>query len=131
VQTFGGNWYDANWDAQVDSPKFTEAVQFYIDLVRDAGVADPVSTGFTECLNEFSQGRTAFWLDATVAAGILEDPEASSVAGKVGYAHAPTVETDESGWLWSWNLAIPETTQNYDEALDFVKWATSKGYHEL
>src|SRR5690606_14791077 len=26
---------------------------------------------------------------------------------------------------------IPETTQNYDEALDFVKWATSKGYHEL
>jgi sorbitol/mannitol transport system substrate-binding protein len=131
VQTFGGNWYDDEWNAQVDSPEFAEAVQFYVDLVRDAGESDPVSTGFTECLNEFSQGKTAFWVDATVAAGILEDPEASSVAGKVGYAHAPVVETEESGWLWSWNLAIPETTQNYDAALEFVTWATSKEYHEL
>jgi sorbitol/mannitol transport system substrate-binding protein len=131
VQTFGGNWYDDDWNAQVDSPEFTEAVQFYIDLVRDAGEADPVSTGFTECLNDFSQGRTAFWVDATVAAGILEDPNASSVAGKVGYAHAPVVETEESGWLWSWNLAVPETTKNDAEALEFVKWATSRKYHEL
>lgn len=131
VQTFGGNWYDEDWNAQVNSPEFSEAVQFYIDLVNDAGEADPVSTGFTECLNDFSQGKTAFWLDATVAAGTLEDAESSSVAGKVGYAHAPVVETEESGWLFAWNLAIPETTENYDEALEFVSWATSKDYHQL
>ncbi|WOF22742.1 sugar ABC transporter substrate-binding protein [Microbacterium betulae] len=131
VQTFGGNWYDEDWNAQVDSPEFAEAVQFYIDLVRDAGESDPVSTGFTECLNAVSQGEAAMWVDATVAAGILEDPEASSVAGSLGYAHAPVVETEESGWLWSWNLAIPETTQNADAALEFVTWATSKEYHQL
>ncbi|MGO1235959.1 MAG: ABC transporter substrate-binding protein [Microbacterium gubbeenense] len=131
VQTFGGNWYDADWNAQVDSPEFSEAVQFYIDLVNDAGEADPVSTGFTECLNDFSQGKTAFWLDATVGASTLEDTESSAVAGKIGYAHAPVVETDESGWLFAWNLAIPETTENYDEALEFVSWATSEEYHQL
>lgn len=131
VQTFGGNWYDEDWNAQVDSPEFAEAVQFYIDLVRDAGEADPVSTGFTECLNRVSQGKSAMWVDATVAAGILEDPEASDVAGKMGYVHAPVVDTAESGWLWSWNLAIPETTQHRDAALEFVKWATSSEYHEL
>ena len=131
VQTFGGSWFDEDWNAQVDSPEFAEATQFYVDLVRDAGEDDPVSTGFTECLNTVSQGRSAMWVDATVAAGLLEDPESSEVAGKMGYVHAPVVETEESGWLWSWNLAIPETTQNREAAVEFVKWATSKEYHQL
>ena len=40
VQTFGGNWYDEDWNAQVDGEGFTEAVQFYTDLVADAGESD-------------------------------------------------------------------------------------------
>ncbi|MGV8885328.1 MAG: ABC transporter substrate-binding protein [Microbacteriaceae bacterium] len=131
VQTFGGAWYDENWDAQVDSPEFTEAVNFYVDLLADAGEADPVSQSFTECLNLLTEGKAAMWYDASVAASILEDTENSAVAGKMGYAHAPVYKTKESGWLWSWNLAVPETTKNQKEAVEFVKWATSKEYHQL
>lgn len=131
VQTFGGAWYDENWDAQVDSPAFTEAVNFYVDLLNEAGEADPVSHSFTECLNLLSEGKAAMWYDASVAASILEDAESSAVAGKMGYAHAPTYKTEESGWLWSWNLAVPTTTKNAEEAIAFVKWATSKEYHQL
>lgn len=131
VQTFGGTWYDENWDAQVNSPEFVEAVNFYVDLLRDAGEADPVSASFTECLNLLSEGKVAMWYDASVAASILEDPQSSQVAGKMGYAHAPTYKTDESGWLWSWNLAIPSTTKNVEAATTFVKWATSKEYQRL
>ncbi|GAB3274288.1 ABC transporter substrate-binding protein [Microbacterium lacusdiani] len=131
VQTFGGNWYDEDWNAQVNSPEFTEAVNFYVDLLKTAGEPDPVSHSFTECLNLVSTEKAAMWYDASVAASILEDENSSGVAGKMGYVHAPVVETDESGWLWSWNLAIPETTKNYDAALTFVKWATSKEYQQL
>ncbi len=131
VQTFGGNWYDMDWNAQVNSPKFVEGVQFYVDLLKEAGEADPVSVSFTECLNLVSQEKVAMWYDASVAASILEDPNASAVAGKMAYAHAPVVETDESGWLWSWNLAIPTTTKNVEEATTFVKWATSKEYQQI
>ncbi len=131
VQTFGGNWYDMDWNAQVDSPEFTEAVNFYVDLLAEAGESDPVSYSFTECLNLLSGGKAAMWYDASVAASILEDPETSEVAGQMGYAHAPTYKTDESGWLWSWNLAVPETTKNADAATTFVKWATSKEYQQL
>lgn len=131
VQTFGGNWYDMDWNAQVDSPEFTEAVNFYVDLLKSAGEPDPVSHSFTECLNLVSTEKAAMWYDASVAASILEDPNSSGVAGKMGYVHAPVVDTDESGWLWSWNLAIPQTTKNYDAALTFVKWATSKEYQQL
>lgn len=131
VQTFGGTWYDENWDAQVNAPEFVEAVNFYNDLLHDAGQADPVSSSFTECLNLLKEGKVAMWYDASVAASILEDPETSAVAGKMGYAHAPVNKTDESGWLWSWNLAIPATTKNAEAATDFVKWATSKDYQRL
>ncbi|WP_460945409.1 ABC transporter substrate-binding protein [Okibacterium endophyticum] len=131
VQTFGGNWFDEDWNATVDSPEFTEAVQFYTDLVKDAGESDPVSTGFTECLNLFTQGKAAFWYDATSAAGSVESEELSGVVGKVGYVHAPTVETEESGWLWAWNLAIPNTSKKQEAAWEFVSWATSKEYIEL
>lgn len=131
VQTFGGTWYDENWDAQVDSPEFTEAVNFYVDLLESAGEPDPVSHSFTECLNLLTEGKAAMWYDASVAASILEDVGSSAVAGKMGYAHAPVYKTDESGWLWSWNLAVPSTTKNSEEAITFVKWATSKEYAQL
>ncbi|MGO1768950.1 MAG: ABC transporter substrate-binding protein [Microbacterium sp.] len=131
VQTFGGNWYDEDWNAQVDAEGFSKAIQFYTDLVSDAGQSDPVSFGFTECLNQFTQGKTAFWYDATSAAGSVESPDLSDVAGKVGYVHAPTVETEESGWLWAWNLAIPESSEKKDAAWEFIQWATSKEYIEL
>lgn len=131
VQTFGGNWFDEDWNATVNAPEFEEAVQFYTDLVEDAGESDPVSFGFTECLNLFSQGKAAFWYDATSAAGSLESEDLSEVAGNVGYVHAPTVKTEESGWMWSWNLAIPETSKKKDAAWEFVSWATSKDYMKL
>ncbi len=131
VQTFGGAWYDMDWNAQVDSPEFTEAVNFYVDLLKEAGEPDPVSNSFTECLNLLSGGKAAMWYDASVAASILEDPESSEVAGQMGYVHAPTYKTEESGWLWSWNLAVPSTTKNADAATTFVKWATSKEYQQL
>jgi sorbitol/mannitol transport system substrate-binding protein len=131
VQTFGGSWYDEDWNAQVNGEGFKDGVNFYVDLLADAGEADPVSNSFTECLNLLSTGKVAMWYDASVAASILEDPNASAVAGKMGYVHAPTNLTEESGWLWSWNLAIPETTKNSEAATTFIKWATSKEYHQL
>jgi sorbitol/mannitol transport system substrate-binding protein len=131
VQTFGGSWYDEDWNAQVNSPEFTEGVNFYVDLLAAAGEADPVSNSFTECLNLLSTDKVAMWYDATSAAGTIEDPLVSEVAGKMGYVQAPTYKTEQSGWLWSWNLAIPETTKNSEAATTFIKWATSKEYHQL
>ncbi|MET0693087.1 MAG: sugar ABC transporter substrate-binding protein [Propionibacteriaceae bacterium] len=130
VNTFGGQWYDENWDAQVNAPGFTKAVQFYLDTLKQSGEADPASFGFTECLNLFSQERAAMWYDATSAAGSVESKN-SKVAGKVGYVRAPVVETKDSGWLWSWNLGINAESQHKDAAWQFLKWATSKEYAKL
>jgi len=130
IQTFGGNWYDEDWNATVDTPEWKEAVSFYKDMLDASGESDPVSYSFNECLTALKEGKAAMWADASVAASILEADD-SPVKGKMAYAHMPVVKTDESGWLWSWNLAIPKSTKHQEQAEDFVKWATSKEYMTL
>ena len=131
VNTFGGQWYDMNWDAQVNTPGFIDAVQFYLDTLADAGEADPVSFGFTECLNLFSQERAAMWYDATSAAGSVESR--SVEGGRQGRLRPGAGQGDHR-----LRLAVvvepghqrrvrPARTQ----AWEFVKWATSKEYAKL
>ncbi|WP_100447294.1 ABC transporter substrate-binding protein [Glycomyces xiaoerkulensis] len=131
INTFGGRWYDEDWNAQLTSPETREAVQFYVDLVSEHGEPGAANAGFSECLTATSQGNAAMWVDATVGASILEDPESSDAAGLMDYVPAPVAETDHSGWLWAWSLAMPETSENKDAAWEFMSWATSKEYMRL
>ncbi len=130
VNTFGGTWFDEDWTPQVNSPEFVEATQFYVDLVQQHGETGAAQAGFTECLNAMTQGGTAMWYDATSAAGSLE-AEGSPVAGNIGYAPAPVVETDSSGWLYSWAWGVQAASEKQDAAWEFVSWASSKEYEEL
>jgi sorbitol/mannitol transport system substrate-binding protein len=131
VNTFGGTWFTKDWEPQVNSPEFKAAVNFYVNLVKEHGEPGAAQAGFTECLNAMSQGKIAMWYDATSAAGSLEDPKSSKVAGKVGYAFAPVKETDSSGWLWAWAWAMPKTTKKSDSAAKFMMWASGKEYENL
>ncbi|OJF14037.1 ABC transporter substrate-binding protein [Couchioplanes caeruleus] len=131
VNTYGGTWFEKDWTPKVNSPEFKEATNFYVNLVRQYGEAGAPQAGFTECLNTFGQGKAAMWYDATSAAGTLEDPKASKVAGKVGYAYAPVHKTAYSGWLWTWAWAMPKTTKQDSAAWKFISWATSKEYEQL
>ena len=130
IQTFGGNWYDMEWNALVNKPEYKVAVEFYKGLLDSAGEKDPVSYSFNECLTALKEGKAAMWADASVAASILEADD-SPVKGKMGYAHMPVNKTTESGWLWSWNLAIPASSKQQEAATKFVMWATSKDYIKL
>jgi sorbitol/mannitol transport system substrate-binding protein len=131
VNTFGGTWFTKDWQTQVNAPEFTRATQFYVDLVRKHGEVGAPQAGFTECLNNMSQGKVAMWYDATSAAGTLENPQQSKVAGKLGYAYAPVDKTKSSGWLYTWAWGIEKASKNPDNAWKFVSWASSKQYQQL
>jgi sorbitol/mannitol transport system substrate-binding protein len=132
LNTFGGTWWSANEDgsvdeAMVDQPEFRKALQFYVDLVRDAGEKDAAGSSYNECLTQYLDGKVAMWYDATVAAGLLEADD-SDVRGKNGYAAAPVEETPVSGWLWTWGLAIPASSENADLAWKYISFATGPEY---
>jgi sorbitol/mannitol transport system substrate-binding protein len=132
LNTMGGTWWSAKPDgsvdkAMVDQPEFRNALQFYVDLVKDAGEKDAAGASFNECLSQYKDGKVAMWYDATVAAGLLEADD-SAVKGKNGYAPAPVDKTQASGWLWSWALAIPSTSSQADKAWKFISFATGPQY---
>jgi polyol transport system substrate-binding protein len=132
LNTFGGTWWSAKPDgsvdkAMVDQPAFKQALQFYVNLVKDAGEKDAANSSFNECLSQYKDGKVAMWYDATVAAGLLEASD-SPVKGKNGYAAAPIVKTQNAGWLWSWALAIPKTTSKQDLAWKYISFATGPEY---
>ncbi|MGY0064447.1 ABC transporter substrate-binding protein [Streptomyces sp. LZ34] len=130
VNTFGGTWFTKDWKAQLTSPEFTAATEFYVDLVRKHGESGAAQSGFAECLNNLTQGKTAMWYDATSAAGSLEGTK-SPVRGKIGYVQAPVVKTNSSGWLYTWAWGVQKASRNSDNAWKFVSWASSKKYEAL
>lgn len=127
VNTFGGQWFDKDWNAHLTSPAFEAAANFYVNLVRKYGEKGAGNDSFNECLNIMEQSKAAMWYDATVAASTIDAP-GSPIAGKLGFAPAPVEKTKSSGWLWSWALALESASKHKDAAWQFMDWATSKQY---
>ncbi|MDC1227907.1 sugar ABC transporter substrate-binding protein, partial [Oceanospirillaceae bacterium] len=130
--SFGARWFDEDWNAQFDSREWSDTLNFYVNMMNDAGPPGYSTNGFNENLSLFQQGKCGMWIDATVAASFVTNPKDSTVADKVDFALAPDNGLGvRSNWLWAWALAIPAGTQQEAAAKEFLEWATSKSYIEL
>lgn len=83
VNTYGGRWFDEQWKPQINSDEWKKAINFYVDLMKEAGPPGITSNGFNENQALFSTGHCAMWIDATSAAGRIYDKTQSQVADKV------------------------------------------------
>ncbi|WP_181703177.1 ABC transporter substrate-binding protein [Chthonobacter albigriseus] len=132
ANSFGARWFDENWVPQFDQPEWKNTLDFYVNLMKDAGPPGASSNGFNENLALFNSGKCGMWIDATVAASFVTNPKESMVADKVGFALAPDNGLGKRGnWLWAWSLAVPAGSQKVEAAEKFIAWATGKGYTEL
>jgi sorbitol/mannitol transport system substrate-binding protein len=132
INTYGGSWFNMNWEPQLTSAADQQAVTDYVTLLQKYGEPDAASSGWQECLSLMSQGKAAMFYDATSLAGVLETPSSSKIAGNVGYAYAPTkVTPNGSHWLWAWALGLVSSSKNKDAAFQFITWATSPQYLTL
>ena len=129
VYTFGGRWMDLQWRPQLTGPEWTQAVNFYVDVLRNYGPPGVTTDGHNEIRALFANGNCAMWVDATSAAGYILDPSQSRVAETTGFAKAPVAKVPNgAAWAWAWALAIPKSSPNVEAARQFVKWATSRQY---
>ncbi len=130
--SFGARWFDEDWNAQFDTEEWANTLNFYNDMMQASGPAGFATNGFTENLNLFNQGLCGMWIDATVAASFVTNPDDSEYADSVGFALAPDNGLGRrSNWLWAWALAIPAGTQQEEAAMTFLEWATSTDYIEM
>src|SRR5262249_10817699 len=130
VNTFGGEWFNQQWQPQLTSPAFEQATNFYVNLVRKYGEPGASNDSFNQLLTLYGQGKCAMWYDATVAATSIAT-QFPAVFAQTGYAFAPTNLTKSSGCLWPWSLGLPKGTANEADAWKFLSWATSKSYDKL
>lgn len=131
INTFGGRWYDQNWQAQLTAPESSSAINFYVNTLKTAGEPGATQAGFTECETLMVQGKVGMWYDATSGADLVFDPKQNPNAANMGMAYAPTKDKPYSGWLWAWAFAMESNSKNKPAAYEFMKWATSKDYVNL
>lgn len=132
ANSFGAQWFNEDWTPALDSPAWNHAVNFYVDLLTKYGPPGSEGNSFNEILALTNEGKCGMWIDATIAASFITNPEQSQVADKMAFAQSPVAVTSRgANWLWAWALAVPAGTKQADDAQKFVEWATSKKYIEL
>ena len=107
---FGARVFDDNWEPAFTSPESIETIKFMQKVVE---YGPDGMTGFTqdEEWQAFLQGDAAMYLDASVFAGTVRNPEKSKVYDKVGFAPHPKARTNlsETG---GFGLGIPTNAAN-------------------
>ncbi len=132
ANAFGARWFNEQWQPEFHGSEWKNALNFYVDTLRQYGPPGASSNGFNENLALFNSGKCAMWVDASVAGSFVTDKSQSKVADQVGFAFAPKQVTDKgASWLYSWALAIPTSSRSKDAAKAFSAWATSEAYGKL
>jgi ABC-type glycerol-3-phosphate transport system substrate-binding protein len=132
VNTFGGRWFDMNWQPQLDSKEWHDAITYYVNLMNKYGPPGATANGHNENRALFATGHCAMWIDATSAAGYIYNKSDSQVYDKTAFAAAPIQKVSSgAASFWAWSLAVPQTSKQIPVAKQFLAWATSKDYVKL
>lgn len=121
-------WFDGDWtNPRVVDERITQGLADYAGMMQ-AGPDNIQAIDWPDASLLFSQGRAAFFIDASLFGPGFEDESASAIAGKVGYAVLPpAAEGGESlTGHWMWGLGIPANAPNPEAAWYFIQWLTSK-----
>jgi multiple sugar transport system substrate-binding protein len=123
---YGGEFLDAKGNILTDGPEAVEATKLYQRLLTK--VAPPGVAGFNwmESMAAFTQGRAAMWIDGVGWAPPVEDPNASRIAGKVGYAMVPAGPKGQYSATYGDGIGIAAASRNKEAAYLLCQWVVSK-----
>ena len=96
-----------------------------LKTIVDCGAEGSVNFGFGEALGSFLNGDTAMFLDTTIVAGQVDNPDKSKVVGNVGWALHP-MGTKRASQTGGFGIGIPANAENKDAAFLLMQWLTSK-----
>lgn len=119
-------WYDGDFaKPRFTDPRIVEGLSNYAALMK-YGPPNIQAIDWNEANQLFSQGKVAFYVDASLFGPTFEDKEKSQIAGKVGYMPLPPTAKGSMTGHWMWGLGIPANSQNKEAAWYFIQWATTK-----
>jgi multiple sugar transport system substrate-binding protein len=123
----GGDWFDAERQATINTPEALAAIDLYGTLLREYGPPGVLNMSWPQAVAIFAQGNAALYTDASSIYANMLDPELSAVADKTGVAVFPAGPAGSIMYnVTSWGLSMYSGSQKKEAACEFIKWATSK-----
>ena len=124
IWTFGGEYYDEDFNSTLDDPRVVEAFEFAerLQAFQPEGVLGWDYGDHIPRLCEGDLAMTAGWFHIGLDAN---DPEACpGVAGNIGYAPPPVAPGQETGFtvLGGGGLAITSDSRNPEAAFAYLEW---------
>ena len=123
---YGGEFLDAKGNITTDGPEAIEATKLYQRLLTKSAPPGVAGFNWMESMAAFTQGRAAMWIDGVGWAPPLEDPKASRVVGKVGYALVPKGPKGGYAATYGDGIGIAQASKNKEAAYLYCQWAVSK-----
>ena len=123
----GGDWFDAERQATLNTPEALAAIDLYGTLLREYGPPGVLNMSWPQAVAIFAQGNAAMYTDASSIYANILDPELSAVADKTGVAVFPAGPAGSIMYnVTSWGLSMYSGSEKKEAACEFIKWATSK-----
>ncbi|HSV31114.1 MAG TPA: extracellular solute-binding protein [Atribacteraceae bacterium] len=127
--SFGGDWYDENFNPTINSPEAVAALDYFQTLIPYApeGV---LTYDWAENAAAFAQGMAAMNLQWQNSAPLAQDPAQSVIVDKFNFTLIPGVMQPDGTILRTptfggWGLMIPVDARHKEAAWEFIVWATS------
>lgn len=125
----GGRIFDDKWNPIVNNAAGVKAAEALKTIVG-CGTEGAATFGFAEAGASFLQGTSAMFLDSTVFAGQVNNPEKSKIVGKVGWAPHP-MGARRGSQTGGFGIGIPKNAENKEAAFLLMQWLTSKKADKL
>jgi ABC-type glycerol-3-phosphate transport system substrate-binding protein len=122
---YGGSYYKnfpKDMHPALDSPEALAALEYYVKMIKEYAPPGAANYSYVEVQTDLMQGKAAMILDSATLGIRAEDPSASKVAGKLGYALVPKGAGGRQPGFYTWTVVIPEKAKNKEAAAKFLAW---------
>jgi multiple sugar transport system substrate-binding protein len=123
---YGGEFLDGRGNILTDGPEAIEATKTYQRLLTKTAPPGVAGFNWMESMASLTQGRAAMWIDGVGWAPPIEDPNASRVVGKIGYALVPAGPKGQYSATYGDGIGIARTSTKQEAAYLYCQWAVSK-----
>jgi multiple sugar transport system substrate-binding protein len=121
LYSMGGLIYDENWNTIVNNEQGVQALEMYVDAMKNGAPPGAPAYGFDEAFSTMAQGNAFSYITFNWMLPQLNDPEKSQVVDKAAVVRVP----GGKGLLGGWGWAIPKSSPNPDAAWAFIEWVES------
>ncbi len=128
VRSYGGSFFDKDWNANLTDPRTVEAVKDYVDILTKYGPPGITNYDWTAVGGSLASGASTLFYDSFGIWRWLQNPKMVAFDPKLLKMGPPLAGPDGKIVTISdcWSLGMSSLSKHKKAAWLFIEWATSK-----